>query len=123
MKKSIIISGPAASGKSWIASAIEKTHPKIGLRTTANGLIDGLRAKYLPRQDFENRSLVIVDECTKENIVEIDMKLRTFLIDEFGSEQYPIVYLSQENLTNQDFSPACFHIIHCRNAHIYNTQE
>ena len=122
MKKDIIISGPAASGKSWISFAIAGTHEKV-INTTAQQVKERLE-KGFPSNLSEQYSLMIIDECTSDNIAELDLILGEFPIsdnwsNEFrGSDKLPIVYLTQEEVTNQSLGQGHFHIIHCRNAHL-----
>lgn len=118
MKKDIIISGPTASGKSWIASAIEQTHSKIALRVIAGYFIEALHEKKITKKLLKNRSMIIVDECTNQDILNLDINIRTFLIDQMGNDNYPIIYLTKEEVTNKSLKCNNFHIIHCRNAHI-----
>lgn len=122
MKKDIIISGPRASGKSWISFAIAGTHEKV-INTTAHQVKE-LLEKGFPPNLSEQYSLMIIDECKAEDITEIDLILGEFLIsdnwnDEFrGRDKLPVVYLTQEEVTNQSLVHGNFHIIHCRNAHL-----
>jgi len=122
MKKDIIISGPAASGKSWISQAIEGTHKKV-IKTTAHEVKERLE-KGFPSNLSEQYSLMIIEECTAEDITELDLILGEFSrSDNWNnkfreSDKLPIVYLTQEEVTNQSLGQGHFHIIHCRNAHL-----
>lgn len=119
MKKDIIISGPAASGKSWISYAIESTHKKKCLRVTSEGfeelLTQGIDLKLLKKH-----SCLIIDECSPQDIIHFDLTLRDFLVSKKdGRIPFPVIYLTQEVVTNSRLGRNNFHIIHCRNVHLY----
>lgn len=122
MKKDIIISGPAASGKTWIARAIAGTHEKV-IHSTAHQVKERLE-KGFPGNLSEQYSLLIIEECTENDITELDLILGEFPVSDNWTGEHsrddklPIVYLTQEEVTNQSLGQGHFHIIHCRNAHL-----
>ncbi len=70
--KNIIISGPPNTGKTTIANAIAATHKTI-LKTNYRELMDDLECGI----DWDwllFHSLILVEECTPENILELAPK-------------------------------------------------
>ena len=122
MKKDIIISGPAASGKSWISFAISGTHKKV-INTSSYEVKKRLKKGY-PVNLSEQYTLMVIDECSADDIIELDLILGEFSISDNwtgemnGEDKLPIVYLTQEDVTNAILGHGHFHIIHCRNAHL-----
>ncbi|REE01126.1 P-loop NTPase family protein [Marinoscillum furvescens] len=121
-KKNIIISGPSGSGKNWISMAIAATHEKV-INTTAQQVKDRIEQGF-PSNLSEQYSLMIIDDCTAEDIAEMDLILGKFpMVDHWSNEfkdedQLPIIYLTQDEVTNQSLGNSHFHVIHCRNAHL-----
>lgn len=122
MNKDIIISGPIASGKSWISFAIAGTHKKV-ITTNANQLKKRLK-KGFPGNLSEQYSLMVIDGCTTNDILELDLMLGNFPLSDnwtgelYGTDKLPIVYLTQDDVTNKSLGHGHFHIINCRNAHL-----
>jgi hypothetical protein len=117
MKKDIILSGPPQSGKNWIANGIAGTYEKPPMKVLAKSfrreLATGVRI-----EELHKHSLIIIDECSPEEILELDFILHDIPIIKEDNKPIPVVYLTTENVTNHSLKQGHFHIIHCRNAHI-----
>lgn len=112
MKKNIIISGTAASGKSHIAQAIAFTHKKT-LHTNAKDFIDKLLESAIKPKIIKGYSLIIVDECSIEHITNID---RVTSNNEAPVHNgCPIVYLTQQHIHGQHHLATQMHVINCNN--------
>lgn len=114
MKRKIIISGSAASGKSRIVNGF--------LQLATNGYIQTTGIKFqemLAESDcgvsFKNLPLVILEECSINDIKAIDWGL--FLLSKVDNGKHytelPIVFVTNEFVTNEILGREYFYIIHC----------
>ncbi|WP_297095537.1 hypothetical protein [uncultured Draconibacterium sp.] len=127
MNKSIIISGPMASGKNWIASAIASTHPKERVLNTyshvANKKVDDLAALRNLDVFYD---LIIVDECKDYDDIFCLNDSFMFTPSRYqgwkgtephivGGPKYTVVYLTQQAIQLKDVDQKKFTVINCRN--------
>lgn len=112
MKKSIIISGPAGSGKSHIAEAILSTH-KTGdtlVCSFPDLLHDFSKADAnLLKAAFQELDVVIVDECSDLKGIKILQSLMHSKLK--GSMSSSFVFLTQEKIEVDPAEVKRFHII------------
>lgn len=119
MSKNIIISGPRASGKSRIAKAIASTHQNV-IQTTYFNFKQRLY-KGFPINLSSQYRLIIIDECTKEDILEIslndisglNMDLWTDKI--LGEDEISFVFITQDKISPKIIGHGHFLIINCNN--------
>lgn len=92
----IILSGPAGSGKTWTSWAIERQyHPDRVFRThISSGFL-------IPKTGTP--ALLIIDECTCKDIIEISETMK--------SSKISIVFLTQDDIGDQIGSK--YHVIRC----------
>lgn len=83
--KSIIISGPTNSGKTSITRAISATHQSV-FETNFGELIDDLK-NGIDWDWLLTHSLIVVEECSAEDILELAPKFSTIPIV-FVTNQY-----------------------------------
>lgn len=116
MNKPCIISGPAGSGKSWVSYAIEQTHKKVAkakasflLRYFDYGIPINLPLQY---------SLIVIEECSIEDIIQLDLLFGNGfpIVDMWTNETegniiLPIIYLTQDNVTNRTPGFKRFYVI------------
>ncbi len=107
--KDIIISGPPASGKTWIASAIAKTH------YDGNGVSFLARAQFIEQVKRDNaesvgsiHDLVIIDECREEDM------LPFFEVIKDRRASFVLLTNAMVDLTDHYGS---YQVINCRNLH------
>lgn len=112
MKKDIIISGPPASGKSRIATAIELTHNMPAFNTHssffATHFLQVIRGSLL-----KNSSILTIDECTIDQIMHFDHLIRSGVI--YHHFPLSIIYITHGHVTLDMFDKNKFHIINCKN--------
>lgn len=120
MKQDIILSGPQASGKNWTAYGIAATHQNV-IHSDAYQIRKRLINSNLINLSNQY-SLIIIDECTKEDIILIDLMIKdkTCHFDVWNGNQLAtkdikplhIIYLTSEDLTPKDI-PEHLHLIKC----------
>jgi ABC-type dipeptide/oligopeptide/nickel transport system ATPase component len=117
--KSIILSGPSGSGKSIISYAMQMTH-QAPLVVSAHEVTK----KAYERARFENLSFyytgLFIDECTLLDILFIQelFELHKISVPWFGDDdivqgRIPLVFLTQEKVTQKDVDSSKFFVVEC----------
>lgn len=126
--RATILSGKVMSGKTWIANAIKMTHPdERVIEINAEYLLNLINDEEVVFRNLSDHyDLIIVEECSKREIISIEECKEQVL---FKSEknwpevrsvwstvkEIPMVYLTQNEVTKQDFPIDKFHVINCNN--------
>lgn len=110
MSKATIISGPKASGKTWIAQAIiNQYRGKDSRKCVGNavmGNIDSI-ADFFEYHSDDNMLMFLFDGCT--DLSEIEGVERMY------GEQYSLVFTTQLDIKLEQVDQHKFHLINCNN--------
>lgn len=95
MMKSIIITGPQGSGKTHIAKAIELSlAPEKSCLVLAGDELERIKKKGVKAKFFKKHSLVIIDECSMNDICVFNLAYLNTSIE----SKCTIVYLTRDNV-------------------------
>ncbi len=127
MNKSIIISGPKGSGKTWIADAIALTHPKRRVLRTTEREVDEKMETCVSIDNVDTLyDLIIVEECSDRGQIHVMDTYFRFnhartddwkqcACPESDHPKYSVVFLTQADVNIKEVDRERFTVINCRN--------